>query len=220
MSEWTRRALVLEDETLIAALLADALTQAGFEVATAGDVRAAKGLIHSFDPDVAILDISLGDGPTGLDFAYVMHQERPDIGILFLTQHPDPRTAGVDSAALPPNCGFVRKSLIAETEYLVRALESVLADNPADYRSDLATDHPLGALTKSQLNVLRMTALGMTNAAIARDRETTERSVERILASVFSALEIPASPDVNPRVEAVRRYIAAAGLPTPRPPRS
>ena len=219
MPPWTRRALVVEDEPLIATLLADVLTQAGFSVRTAVDVRRAKQLIGSFDPDVAILDISLGDGPTGVDLAYVIHQDRPDIGILFLTQHPDPRTAGVDSSALPPNCGFVRKSMISDTDYLLAALESVLTDDPAGYRSDLESDRPLSSLTKSQLDVLRMAALGMTNSAIARDRRTTERTVERILASVFAALQIPTSPDVNPRVEAVRRYIAAAGIPTRRPAR-
>lgn len=219
MSPWTRRALVVEDEPLIATLLADVLTQAGFSVQSAQDVRRARQLIRQFDPDVAILDISLGDGPTGVDLAYVMHQEHPGIGILFLTQHPDPRTAGMDSTALPPNCGFVRKSMISDTEYLLQALESVLADNPSGYRSDLQTDRPLSSLTKAQLDVLRMAALGMTNSAIARERQTTERTVERILASVFTSLHIEASPDVNPRVEAVRRYIAAAGVPTRRPDR-
>lgn len=217
MSPWTRRALVVEDEPLIATLLADVLTRAGFSVRAAADVRQAKELIRTFDPDVAILDIALGDGPTGVDLAYVVHQDRPDIGILFLTQHPDPRTVGVDSAALPPNCGFVRKSMISETDYLLGALESVLADNPSGYRSDLQSDRPLSGLTKTQFDVLRMAALGMTNSAISRSRQTTERSVERIMASVFAALQIPTSPDVNPRVEAVRRYIAEAGIPTRGP---
>lgn len=218
MVHWTRRALIVEDEPLIATLLSEVLNQAGFSVRSAADVRQAKALIHAFDPDVAILDITLGDGPTGVDLAYVVHQDSPHIGILFLTQHPDPRTAGVDSAALPPNCGFVRKSMISDTDYLINAVESVLADNPSSYRSDLQSDRPLSGLTKAQLDVLRMASLGMTNSAIARDRQTTERSVERILASVFTALEIPTSPDVNPRVEAVRRYIAAAGIPTHRRP--
>jgi DNA-binding NarL/FixJ family response regulator len=216
---WTRRVLVVEDEPLLATLLADALTQAGFAVETAGDVREARELIAAFDPDVAMLDISLGDGPTGLDLAYVVHQERPDIGVLFLTQHPDPRTAGVDSEALPPNCGYVSKSKISDTGYLIAALEAVLADDPAAYRTDLAADGPLALLNRAQLDVLRMVALGMTNAAIARYRNTTERTVERHLAAVCATLGIAPSPDVNQRVEAVRRYVAAAGLPTFRPPR-
>ena len=54
----------------------------------------------------------------------------------------------------------------------------------------------------------------MTNEAIARQRGTTERSVERRLSAVFRALGIDALPGVNPRVEAARLYIDAAGVPS------
>ncbi len=109
-----RRLLIVEDEPLVAALLADALTSEGFTVAAASDVVSAREEIRDFDPDGLIIDISLGPGPTGVDLAYAVRKERSDIAILFLTRHPDLRTAGVSADQVPPNCGFVRKDRVTD----------------------------------------------------------------------------------------------------------
>ena len=81
--------------------------------------------------------------------------------------------------------------------------------SPPDDRSE----GPLSGLTTTQLEILRLAALGLTNAAIARNRKTQERTVEQRLQAIYAALGIPVNGDVNPRVEAVRRYIQAAGMP-------
>lgn len=120
--------LVVEDETFTASLIADVLRSQDFAVVTAGDVVEARAAVRDFDPDVALLDISLGHGPTGLDLAFVLHRQRPDIAILFLTRHPDHRTAGISLDEIPPNAGFLRKDMVRDTDYLVRSIDAVLAD--------------------------------------------------------------------------------------------
>jgi DNA-binding NarL/FixJ family response regulator len=208
-----RRLLVVEDEALMASLLADALTATGFEVDVASNVIDAMESVRAFDPDAALLDISLGPGPSGIDLANALHDRRPDIALLFLTKHPDRRTAGLEGATIPPGCGFLRKDMVKDTAYLLDAINTVLADHPDDVRHDLAADRPLASLTTPQLEVLRMAAQGLTNTAIAHHRGTSERAVELLLHSVFVALDIDSRGDVNPRVEAIRRYIQAAGMP-------
>lgn len=208
-----RRVLVVEDEALMSSLLADVLTSAGFEVDIASNVLDARESVKAFDPDVALLDISLGSGPSGLDLATVLHASRPDIALVFLTRHPDRRTAGLEGAGVPPGAGFLRKDMVTDTAYLFEAIESVLAERPDSVRHDLAPDRPLVALTAKQVDVLHMAAQGLTNAAIAHERGVSERSVEMVMHSVFTALAIPIHGDVNPRVEAIRRYIEAAGVP-------
>jgi DNA-binding response OmpR family regulator len=79
---FTRRLLVVEDEPLMASLLASALTSAGFSVETASDVLEAREAVRNFDPDAVLLDISLGDGPSGLDLAHVLNRQRPDIALI------------------------------------------------------------------------------------------------------------------------------------------
>lgn len=56
-------------------------------------------------------------------------------------------------------------------------------------------------------------ALGYTNDTIAEIKGAGRSTVERWVAGIFKAMDIDSRGDVNPRVEAVRRYIAAAGIP-------
>lgn len=208
-----RRLLVVEDEALTASLLATALGSAGFEVTTAGDVLQARSAIRSFDPDVVLLDISLGDGPSGLDLAHSLHLQRPDIAILILTRYPDPRVAGVPVEELPPQCGFLRKDLVADTDYLLEAINAVLADREKDVRHDKDPSRPLAQLSQKHIEVLRLMASGYTNEFIARAKSASPSTVERWTVEIYRALGIPMKGDLNPRVEAIRQFIAAGGIP-------
>lgn len=208
-----RRLLVVEDEPLTAALLAQMLTGAGFIVESVPDVVGAREAIRDLDPDCAVIDISLGPGPTGADLAYALAQERPDIALLFLTRHPDLRTAGLSEEDVPANCGFVRKDLVHDSNYLVDAIEQVLRDQPREVRHDTDPQRPLGDLTEQQLEILRLMALGYTNDAIASKKNAGRSTVERWIAGILKAMQIDPGGDVNPRVEAVRRYVAVAGIP-------
>lgn len=211
--EDSRRLLVVEDEPLMSSLLAQALTSAGFTVETASDVLQARAAVRNFDPDGVLLDISLGDGPSGLDLAHVLHAQRPDIALIVLTKYPDPRVAGVTLDELPPNCGFLRKDLVKDTAYLLEAINAVLTDRPKDVRHDLDASKPLAALSPKHLEVLRLMATGYTNEFIAQSKGASQSTVERWTAEIFRALRIETRGNVNPRVEAVRQFIAAAGVP-------
>ena len=205
--------LIVEDEALMASLLAEVLEGHGFVVETAADVLAARAAVRSFDPDGILLDISLGDGPSGLDLAHVLAMQRPDIALIFLTKHPDPRTAGIDSAELPPGCGFLRKDRVRDTGYLLESIDSVMTEQPRDTRHDLDPAKPLGNLNAKHIDCLRLMATGYTNEHIAKIKGSSLSTVERWTAEIFKELQIDTKGVVNPRVEAVRRFIAAAGIP-------
>jgi DNA-binding NarL/FixJ family response regulator len=210
---FTRRILVVEDEPLMASLLASALTGAGFEVDTASDVLEARESVRNFDPDAVLLDISLGDGPSGLDLAHVLHKQRPDIALIVLTKYPDPRTAGVETTMLPPNCGFLRKSRVKDTEYLLESIEAALNDRTVEIRQDGDGVHPLAPLSVKHLEVLRLMATGYTNDYIAKLKGASQSTVERWNVEIFRALDINTKGNINPRVEAVRMFVMAAGVP-------
>lgn len=208
-----RRLLLVEDEALVATLLTEVLTSQGFQVTVAHDVIEARREVDEFDPDCVIIDISLGPGPSGADLAHVLHEQRPDIALLFLTRHPDLRTAGLREEDIPARIGFVRKDRVSDTAYLVDAIEQVMRDRASDVRHDVDPARPLGHLSERQMDVLRMLALGYTNEAIARAKGAGLSTVERWIAGVFRDMGIPQGGDVNSRVEAVRRYVAVAGIP-------
>lgn len=205
--------LIVEDEALMSSLLAQVLEANGFVVETAADVLEARAAVRNFDPDGVLLDISLGDGPSGLDLAHVLTKQRPDIALIFLTKHPDPRTAGIESGDLPPDCGFLRKDRVRDTDYLLQSIDAVMTDRPRDARHDLDPAKPLGGLSAKHVEVLRLMATGYTNDYIAKTKGASLSTVERWTAEIFKELGIDTKGIVNPRVEAVRQFVAAAGIP-------
>ena len=71
-----------------------------------------------------------------------------------------------------------------------------------------ATTSPLQQLTIREREVLRKMAEGRNNAAIAEDLVLTERSVEKVINSIFMKLGLTWEPAVHKRVKAVILYLA------------
>lgn len=209
-----RRMLVVEDEPLMASLLTESLRAAGFEVDSAPDVAAARTKIDRFDPDMLLLDISLGDGPTGVHLAHAVHRTRPDIAMLFLTKHPDARSASGDGLDLPPNVGFLRKHLVNDQAYLVEAIEKVFAERSTEVRQDEPSIDAFTELSEQARRILALIAQGYNNAQIAARCELSSKSVERWIDRIYKELGIETKGEVNPRVEAARRYFLAVGIPS------
>lgn len=208
-----RRLLIVEDDHLTSALLDEVLSANGFDVRQAASARAAREALDEFDPDVVLMDIMLGDGPSGVALGHLIVREYPGVAVIFLTRYPTVEAAGLSNQHIPAGCGFLRKDRIADVGYLLEAVEGTLRDRPENYRQDTSDDSRLSRLTPNQLAVLRMTAQGLTNAAIARRRGSSESAVEQVLASVFRNLCLSHGGEVSPRMQSVRIYIAAAGLP-------
>jgi DNA-binding NarL/FixJ family response regulator len=207
-----RQVVVVEDESLLRDLIAKTLENAGFSVTTAANAADAKRAVAATDPDAMVLDIELGPGPNGFDFAESLYKTAPDVGIVFLTDLPDARFAGRDSKQLPKNISYLRKSQLVDSNELLEALEAVLHDTvDASHRHDLNTDRPLAELSKKQISVLHLVSMGYTNAQIAEKRGTTVRAVEGIISRIFTALEIDVQAEGNARVEAAAKYLRASG---------
>lgn len=78
------RILLVEDEALIAMLAETQLVDAGHEVVASADTAAdAIRLLDEVRPDLAVIDVQLADGSSGLEVAAVAHQR--GIACLFAT---------------------------------------------------------------------------------------------------------------------------------------
>lgn len=212
MGKWRRRVLLVEDDELTTTLLAALLGQSGFDVETAKNAAEALALVESFDPDAALLDIHLGPGPNGLDLGNLIHLDRPDIGLVFLTKYADPHSVGLDKWQVPEGSAFIPKHLVTDLEFLNSCIENALAGKKLELGGE-ALAGPLSRLTRVQTEILRLAACGLNNAAIAKLRKTKERTVEKRLAAIYQSLEI-SEENQHPRVEAVRIYISEAGIPS------
>jgi len=207
-----RKLLVVEDEPLMASLLAESLTAANFKVETALDAGKARRAIDRFDPDILLLDISLGDGPSGVHLAHAVNETRPDIAILILTKHPDAKSATADGLDLPPNVGFLRKHLVNDVSYLLTAIEKVLTDRYAEVRQDEPLTSPIAQLGSQATKVLNLVAEGYNNTEIASRMNLSVKSVERWVETIYRELKIDSKGAINPRVEAARQYYLIAGI--------
>ena len=212
MAQLTRSALVVEDEPLLRGFLVEILQAAAFTVEVASNALEARRVLNRFEPDLALLDIDLGPGANGIDVAHIIERNHPGTATVFLTKFPDARAAARSTASLKSGTSFLRKELVSDPAYLLDAIEKALT-NRESVRHDDVPDRPLSELTDAQLEVLRLLACGLTNAEIASRRGKSVSSVEQLIHSTLRALEIEDEDGVNPRIEAVRRYISAVGVP-------
>lgn len=209
-----RSILVVEDERLLRELIVAALQARGFEVFAASTAVNAARMFRAADPDGVVMDIELGPGPNGFDLAEAFLKADTGVAIVFLTNLPDPRFAGRTASDLPPGIAYLRKGAVHDVDVLVRAVDGAmrgLVDRGMRHDRDPA--RPLAALTRTQVQVLRLVALGHTNQQIADAQGITLRAVERTVARAFAALGVDEGMAANRRVEAARRFIDAAGTP-------
>ena len=204
---------MVEDEPLASNLLRNALQGRAFDVETCRSVAEARAALTRFDPDLVLCDINLGAGPSGVDLAHIVRRQHPGVGILMLTRYPDLAAAGLADDDLPPGAGFLRKDAVEDPDALVAAIDAVLAEQSERVRHDRDPARPLGELTPVQADVLRMMAQGYDNGAIAERRGVSRSSVENLCAEIYRRLGIDSRGDLNPRVEAIRVYIDAVGVP-------
>jgi DNA-binding NarL/FixJ family response regulator len=210
-----RTIVVVENESLLRDLIARSLEVAGFDVSTAANAADAKRAVKATDPDVCVVDIELGPGPNGFDFAEYLSREAQDVGVVFLTNLPDPRFANRDSKSITQNQAYLRKSQLVDSKELIEAVNAVLKEQDVDkYRHDQDQTRPLAELSKRQISVLKLVAEGQSNSQIAEERGTTVRAVEGMVSRIFVALGVDAQGAGNARVEATRMYLSAAGAVT------
>jgi DNA-binding NarL/FixJ family response regulator len=209
----TRNVLVVEDDALLRELIATALETNGYAVQTAGDITEAKRILRSTDPDGVVLDIDLGSGPTGFDFAQIISKESPGTGIVFLTQLPDPRFSPTDENGIPTGVAYIRKSALADLNVLYEALDVAMRGQVTKlHRHDLDAERPFAKLTVKQIEVLKLMAQGNSNAQIATARGTSLKATEDAIRRACAAIGIDGSADGNSRTRAVAKYISVVGL--------
>jgi two-component system, response regulator PdtaR len=87
-----RRALIIEDEIVIALGLQDAMSAMGFDHCDiASSDQQARSLAMGGQPDVALVDVSLEGGREGIEAARWL-REVCDVPIVFVTGYTDPDT--------------------------------------------------------------------------------------------------------------------------------
>lgn len=77
--------LIVEDELLVAEDIAEILSSENYAIFIAKNYLEAKEVLEAHMPDLAICDINLGEGPSGIDFAKLIQEQFAFVEIVYLT---------------------------------------------------------------------------------------------------------------------------------------
>lgn len=206
---------IVEDEGLFRSLLEVTLANVGRFQIVGSFARPKQALreIPRLKPDVALLDIELGAGMTGIEVGIALRQKLPRLGIVLLSNHCDPEFLAGVPAATVAGWSYLLKKSVEHVDTLARAItgssDGLVVLDPQLIAS-IRTHHrgPLGRLTPRQRQVLELIAHGLTNAAIARQLSLSEKTIQNQINLIYDKLAIDRTdPGVQPRVNAVLTYL-------------
>ena len=213
----TRIALA-DDDVLLREGLASLFERLGFEiVGQAGDAPELLSLVRDREPELVIVDIRMPPAHTteGVDAAYLIRQEFPEIGILLLSAHIEVDQA-MELLATGQRIGYLLKSRVTDvTDFLEtvrRIVQGGSVVDPAlvqELISARRRDDPLELLTEREREVLALMAEGRSNAGIAHQLWITEGTVEKHVRSILSRMRLPETEDDHRRVLAVLAFLEA-----------
>jgi DNA-binding NarL/FixJ family response regulator len=205
------KVLIVEDERFTRTMLHTSISALGFDVVGAcATAQQALATVNGGEVDVALLDLDLGPGPSGIDVAYAIRAAQPSVGIVFLTSFRDPRIKDPGERVLPPGAQFLVKGSLGEVETLRDVI--LLARHKPN--SSAVTELADSELTAHQVTVLRHVAAGRTNSDIAAEMKVSEKAVERTIQRIAEALGIDRSAG-NQRVLLARSYAVMSGKSLP-----
>jgi DNA-binding NarL/FixJ family response regulator len=208
-----------EDSLLLREGIARVLESGGLQVvALTGDLDSLLAAVAEHRPDVAVVDIRMPPTQTdeGLRAARQIRAERPETGVLVLSQYLDEDYVFTLLGNGAQGLGYLLKDRVTDGDAFVDAVRRVAAGEAAldpDVVAHLlgrrGPGGPLEDLTDRERTVLGEMAEGRSNGAIAARLFLSDRAVERHVTAIFSKLSLTATPDSHRRVLAVLTYLRA-----------
>ena len=189
----TIRIVIADDHAVVRSglrLLLDG--ESGFEVvAEAGDLESARRYVHGHCPDVLVLDLNM-PGSSSLEAIPDIRAESPETQIVVLTMQQEPAFArhALGAGAI----GYVLKEA-ADDELVEAVRRAACGESYLNPRlgARMASEPPPGPpddLSERELEVLRLIALGHTNAEIAEQLYLSVRTVETHRAHIQQKLSL------------------------------
>jgi two-component system response regulator MprA len=172
--------LVVDDDDGIRALIEEMLARAGFHAESVADGESALAARATVNPDAVVLDVQL-PGISGYEACRALKEADPELGILFLS---GTRTEPMDRVA-----GL----LVGADDYLAKpfAPDELVARVRALTRRRGSNGHAVASpLTKRELDVLRLLAVGRRKVEIAAELVITPSTVATHLEHIFGKLRV------------------------------
>jgi DNA-binding NarL/FixJ family response regulator len=211
------RVVIGEDDVLLREGISRLLVEGGFEVvAQAGDAEdfLRRALAHR--PDVAVVDVKMppGQEDDGLRAALELRRQRPETGILVLSQFYEEHYALELIGEHAEGVGYLLKERVGDVEAFMDAVSRVASGGSAldpeivgRMLGRRREDSPLDRLSPREHDVLAAMAEGKSNKGIAEALVVTQAAVEKHVTSIFHKLELDPGATEHRRVLAVLTYV-------------
>jgi DNA-binding NarL/FixJ family response regulator len=194
-------------------------TQPDVEIAAVcDDLDSLLAAVETEQPDVVITDIRMppGDSDEGIQAAERLRETHPSVGVVVLSQYATPSYALALLENGSAGRSYLLKERVSDVEQLVSAIHTVAEGGSVidpKVVEALVAENARGAgsaldqLTPRERDVLREMAAGKSNAAIGESLFLAERSVEKVIHSIFQKLGLSWETSVHKRVKAVILYL-------------
>ena len=211
------RVVVAEDSVLVRAGVVRLLSEEGFDVvAEVGDGDALLAAARLLRPQLVVTDVRMPPTQTdeGLAAAILLREEDPDVAVLVLSQHLEPKAAALLLSRNPTGVGYLLKERVSHLDEFVNACRTVSEGGVVI--DPLVTeqlvrggrdDDVIARLTDREREVLDFMAQGRSNAAIAEEIHCSAKTLETHIRSIFTKLDLRADPADHRRVAAVVRWL-------------
>ena len=208
------RVVVVEDDDFTRSTVISALQMQGIDVVgQAAAIAPAMKFVQVLRPDAVVVDLDLGAGPTGMDFAIAVRKNHPGTGIVILTTFEDPRLLHPKIPEPPIGTEYLVKRSVGDVELLSKAIvtsiKNVSRGNKVSNKNPVSPK--LEGVTDSQLETMRLIAQGKSNKEIAKIRGVTEKSVEQTISRLVVHLKLAKSASSNQRVNISKLYFSLTG---------
>ncbi len=211
------RVVIAEDSALLREGLARILREGGFDVvAQAKDALELRDAVRRFQPDVAVVDVRMPPTHTdeGARAAREIRSERPEIGVLVLSQVVEAAHAMALFSERAEGFGYLLKDRVLEIDDFLEAVRRVGRGGTAIDPDVIAQlfgrrrDHdPLDDLTPREREVLGLMAEGLSNKGICSRLFLSPKTVETHVNGIFMKLGLVPAPDDPRRVLAVLAFL-------------
>ncbi len=190
---------LLDDHEVVRAGLRDLLENADENIAVVGEASSAEealSRIAAVHPDVAILDVRLGEGETdGIAVCREIRSAHPEIACLMLTSFADDEA--LFAAIMAGAAGYLLKEvrgrdIVGSVKRAARGeslLDPALTQKLIDrMRTGGPHDERLARLTSRERRVLDLVAEGKTNREIGAELYLAEKTVKNYVSNILSKL--------------------------------